>query len=106
MFAHGRSPNHGTQGACIMAEEETNQSQEEDTSYVNFEEAKGKIIESIKLNAEAGHYSIDINFTDNTALILGIESFVAVFPRLGDFTKGELQVLKEWKPIKSISFRQ
>jgi hypothetical protein len=89
-----------------MAEEETNETLEQDTSYVNFEEAKGKTIESIKLNAEAGHYNIDINFTDNTALILDIEPFVSVFPRLGDFTTGELQVLKEWKPITSISLRE
>ena len=88
-----------------MAEQETNETPEQETR-VNFEEAKGKIIESIKLNAEAGHYSIDINFADNTALILGVEPFVSVFTRLGDFKTGELQVLKEWPPITSISLRE
>ena len=86
-----------------MAEQETNETPERDTRYVSFEETKGKTIESIEINVEGGRYAIDINFTDNTALILGVEPFVAVLPRLGDFKTGELQVLKEWEPIKSMS---
>jgi len=89
-----------------MAEQETNETPEQDTSYVNFEEAKGKTIESVEVQAQGGHFEIDINFTDNTALILDVEPFVSVFPRLGDFKTGELEVLKEWKPITSISLRQ
>ncbi|HEV3041330.1 MAG TPA: hypothetical protein VHA33_26435 [Candidatus Angelobacter sp.] len=89
-----------------MAEENPNETPEQDTRYVNFEETIGKTIESIEVNAEAGVYAIDINFTDNTALILGLEPFVSLFPRLGDFKTGELQVLKEWKPITSISLRE
>ncbi|HEY6352493.1 MAG TPA: hypothetical protein VI636_24100 [Candidatus Angelobacter sp.] len=87
-----------------MAEQETNETPEQETS-VNFEEAKGKIIESIKVNAESGHYNIDINFTDSTALILDVEPFVTVFPRLADFKTGDLEPLKEWKPITSIPLR-
>jgi hypothetical protein len=89
-----------------MAEQETNETPEQDTRYVSFEEAKGKTIESIEVNVEGGRYAIDINFIDNTALILGVEPFVAVFPRLGDFKTGELEVLKEWKPIKSMSLNE
>jgi hypothetical protein len=89
-----------------MADEKTNETPERDTRYVNFEEAKGKTIESIEVNVEGGRYAIDINFTDNTVLILGVEPFVSVFPRLGDFKTGELQVLKEWEPIQSISLNE
>lgn len=89
-----------------MAGDKRNETPERKTRYASFEEAKGKAIESIEVNVDGGHYNIDINFTDNTALILDVEPFVSVFPRLGDFTKGELQVLKEWKPISSISLRE
>ena len=89
-----------------MTEDNRNETPEQDTSYLNFEETIGKTIESIKLNVEAGHYNIDINFTDNTALILDIEPFVTVFSRLGDFKKEELEVIKEYPPITSISLRE
>jgi hypothetical protein len=89
-----------------MTEDNRNETPEQDTSYLNFEETIGKTIESIKLNVEAGHYNIDINFTDKTALILDIEPFVTVFSRLGDFKKEELEVIKEYPPITSISLRE
>ena len=89
-----------------MAEDKRNETPKRNTIHVNFEEAQGKTIESIKAHVEGGHYEIDINFTDKTALILGLEPFVAVFPYLGDWTTGESQILKEWKPIQSISLRQ
>jgi hypothetical protein len=106
MLSHGRSPNHETQGACIMAEDKRNENPKRDTRCVNFEESKGKTIESIEVHVEGGHYNIDINFTDNTALILGLEPFVAVFPYLGDWATGERKIIKEWKPIQSISLRE
>jgi hypothetical protein len=86
-----------------MAEPNGKETPEQDTRRVKFKETEGKTIESIEITVEGGRYAIDINFTDNTALILGVEPFVAVFPRLADFKTGELQVLKEWKPIKSMS---
>ena len=89
-----------------MAEGERNESPKRDTRRVNFEEAKGKTIESVEAYIEAGVYSIDINFTDKTALILGLEPFAAVFPYLADWTTGERQILREWKPIQSISLRE
>lgn len=86
-----------------MAEPNGKETSEQDTRRVRFEETNGKTIESIEISVEGGRYAIDINFTDDTALILGVEPFVAVFPRLGDFATGELKVLKEWKPIRSMS---
>ena len=106
MLSHGRSPNHDTQGACIMAEEQRNEYPKQDTRRVRFEEVKGKTVERIEVNVDGGHYNIDIHFTDKTGLILDVEPFVAVFPYLGDWKTGERKMLKEWKPIKSISLRE
>ncbi len=89
-----------------MAEPNGKELPEQDTRYLSFEETKNKTVESIEINVEGGRYAIDINFTDNTALILAVEPFVAVFPRLGDFTTGELKVLKEWPPIRSITLNE
>ena len=89
-----------------MAEPNGKESPEQDTNTITrFPEAQGKIIESIQLTAESGYYGIDVNFTDNTAMVFAIEPFVSVFPRLGDFKTGELQVLKEFKPIRSVSLK-
>lgn len=89
-----------------MAEDKRNETPKRDTRHVNFEDTKGKTIESIQVHVEGGHYEIDINFTDNTALILGVEPVVVVFPYLGDWKTGESKILKEWKPITSISLRE
>ena len=89
-----------------MAEPNGKEIPEQHTRRVRFKETEGKTIESIEINVEGGRYAIDINFTDNTALILGVEPFVAVFPRLGDFKTGELKLLKEWPPIRSITLNE
>jgi hypothetical protein len=90
-----------------MAEEETNQSPEEDTRTVtHFPEAEGKTVKSIEVYITADHHSVNINFTDNTAVIIPMEPSVTMFPYYGDWTTGERKILKEWKPIKSISLKQ
>jgi hypothetical protein len=71
----------------------------------HFPEAKGKIIESIQVYVAADNFSANINFTDNTALILALESSLTVSPYLGDWATGDCKVLKEWEPVKSISLR-
>jgi hypothetical protein len=87
-----------------MAEDKVNESPEQQTS-TRFPEAEGKIIESIELTAEPGYYGIDVNFTDNTAMVFSIEPFVVAFPYLGDWTTGERKILKEWKPVRSVSLK-
>ena len=74
-------------------------------TVTEFPEAKGKTIESIQVYVTADHYSANVNFTDNTALILSMEPSINMFPYLGDWTTGECKVLKEWEPVKSISLR-
>ena len=87
-----------------MTENKSNESPDRDTS-TRFPEAQGKIIESIELTAEPGYYGIDVNFTDNTAMVFGIEPFVVAFPLYGDWATGECKIIKEFKPIKSVSLK-
>ena len=90
-----------------MAEDKGKQSPEQDTNTITtrFPEAQGKIIESIQLTAESGYYGIDVNFTDNTAMVFSIDPLVMAFPYLGDWTTGERKILKEWKPVRSVSLK-
>jgi len=88
-----------------MADIKSNESSEQDTNTTRFPEAQGKIIESIELTAEPGYYGIDVNFTDNTAMVFSIEPFAVTFPSLGDWTAGERKILKEWKSIRSVSLK-
>ena len=89
-----------------MADIKGKQSPEQDTSTTTrFPEAQGKIIESIELTAEPGYYGIDVNFNDNTAMVFSIEPFVMAFPYLGDWKTGERKILKEWKPVRSVSLK-
>jgi hypothetical protein len=82
-----------------MAEDKTTR------TVTRFPEAKGKIVESIEVDAASGHYSININFNDNTAIVLSAEPSVTMFPYLGDWKTGDCEVLKEWEPVKSVSLR-
>jgi hypothetical protein len=89
-----------------MAEPNGKESPETHTSDdTHFPEAEGKIIQSIKLIAESDYYGIDINFTDNTALVFAIEPFVVAHPLYGDWKTGERKILKQWKPVKSVSLK-
>ena len=53
----------------------------------------------------ADHHSVNINFNDNTAIVLSMEPSFTLFPYLGDWKTEECEVLKEWPEIKSISLR-
>src|SRR5947209_7176718 len=95
----GHASNHKVQGAYIMANDKPT------GTVTEFPEAKGKIIESIQVNVTADNFSANINFTDNTALILSMEPSLTMFPYLGDWKTGDCEVLKEWEPVRSISLR-
>ena len=89
-----------------MAETNGNESPERPTRTVTeFPETIGKVIQSIQVYVTADHYSADINFTDNTALILSMEASINLRPYIGDWKTGDCEVLKEWPEIKSISLR-
>ena len=90
-----------------MADEESNQSPEQETSNITrFPEAEGKIVESIELTTESDYYGIDINFTDNTAMVFAIEPFVVAHPIYGDWKTGERKIIKEFKPVRSVSLKE
>ncbi len=60
-----------------MAEDNVNEHPERPTRTVTeFPETIGKVIQSIQVYVTADHYSADINFTDNTALILSMEASI------------------------------
>jgi len=89
-----------------MAEHNGKESPEDPTRTVRrFPEAKGKTVESIEVYVTADHYSANINFNDNTAIVLSLEASVTMFPMFGDWSTGDPKILKEWEPIKSISLR-
>jgi hypothetical protein len=88
-----------------MTGDKGNESSEERTRTTEFPEAKGKVIQSIQVYVAADNFSANINFTDNTAIVLSMDSSITVSPYLGDWTTGDCKVLKEWEPIKSISLR-
>ncbi|HEV2988124.1 MAG TPA: hypothetical protein VG759_06770 [Candidatus Angelobacter sp.] len=77
---------------------------EQETS-TRFPEAEGKIVESIELIAESGYYGINVNFTDNTAMVFSIEPSVVAFPYFGDWTDGERKILKQYERARSVSLK-
>ena len=85
-----------------MTEDKGNESPKDRTRTTEFPEAKGKTIQSIQVYVAADNFSASINFTDNTGLILALESSLTVSPYLGDWATGECKVLQKWPPIKSI----
>jgi hypothetical protein len=85
-----------------MTTENGNQSPDERTRTTEFPEVKGKVIQSIQVYVAADNFSANINFTDNTGLILALESSLTVSPYLGNWATGDCKVLKKWPPIKSI----
>jgi hypothetical protein len=74
-------------------------------TVTRFPEAKGKTVESVEVSITADHHSVNINFNDNTAIVLSMEPSINMFPYFGDWKTGQCEVLKEWEPIKSISLR-
>jgi hypothetical protein len=89
-----------------MADDKSTESPEDRTrTTTRFPEAQGKIVKSIEVNVTADHYSANINFTDNTAIVLSLEPSVTMFPIYADWATGERKILKEWKPIESVSLK-
>jgi hypothetical protein len=88
-----------------MTTENGTESPDERTRTTEFPETTGKTIKSIQVYVSADNFSANINFTDNTGLILALESSLTVSPYLGDWQTGDCKVLKEWEPVKSISLK-
>lgn len=88
-----------------MAEDKGKQSQEGRTRLL-ISEVKGKIVESIEVYVTSDHYSANINFNDNTAIVFNVEPSVTLSPYYGDWKTGTCKVLKEWEPVKSMSLNE
>lgn len=89
-----------------MAEPNGKELPQKRTSSTSFPEAEGKIIKSIELTAESDYYGINVNFTDKTAMVFSIETFVVSFPIYADWTTRERKVIKEFKPVRSVSLKE
>jgi hypothetical protein len=74
-------------------------------NVTRFPEFNGKTIQGIEVYVAADHYSINVNFTDKTALVFSMEASISVFPYHGDWGTGDCKVLQEWAPVRSISLR-
>ena len=67
----------------------------------DFPEVKDKIIDGIELSSDLEYFGITITFQDKTTLTLTVEPCVAIFPVLADWTGGEEETLKKYKPVRS-----
>lgn len=64
-------------------------------------EVKGKTVEMVELNVEAGYYGISIRFQDKTSLTFSIESRVAALPIYSQWADGEEKIIKQYELIGS-----
>ena len=72
---------------------------------LDFPEVKDKIIGSIELSSDLESFDLTITFTDKTTLNFAIEPRVVVFPRLSDWTGGEENTIKKYKPVSTKTVR-
>jgi hypothetical protein len=68
---------------------------------IEFPQAKGKTIELVELSLAEDDYSITVRFEDKTALHFDVVPCIELSPKFEDWKTGELQVVKQWKPIRS-----
>lgn len=69
-----------------------------------FPEVKDKIVETVELAVESGHYGISVRFQDKTSLTFVIDSCIVALPVYEDWTGGESKILKEYEPVRSELF--
>jgi hypothetical protein len=69
--------------------------------FTYFPQVKGKIVESIEIDANVS--GITILFEDKTALSFKLEPRFTVFPELSDWKTGEWRGIKRWPAAHSKS---
>ena len=74
-----------------------------DRRFVQFADAKGKVIDTVELLTAPDYHSISINFRDKTCLNFSVETGFTVQPEYSDWKTGEQRILRKWPQIKSSS---
>jgi hypothetical protein len=67
---------------------------------------RGKVAEAVELFTVGEYHAVTILFQDKTALSLALEPGFTVRPTFEDRKSGTIQVLKEWAPIRTGSWRK
>jgi hypothetical protein len=69
--------------------------------FTYFPQAKGKIVESVEIDADVN--AITILFQDKTALSFKLEPGLTIFPDLSDWKTGNWRGIKRWRALRSKS---
>ncbi|MBZ5524467.1 MAG: hypothetical protein LAP21_19690 [Acidobacteriia bacterium] len=73
---------------------------------VEFSQVKGRTVEKIEMNTAVEYHSIRVEFQDKTALNLVLEPGFQMFASFESLKTGDIQVMKQWPPIRSASERE
>jgi hypothetical protein len=73
----------------------------EDRRYIQFADAKGKIIDTVELLTAPDYHSISINFKDKTCLNFSVETGFTVKTDYCDWKTGEQRILRKWPIVRS-----
>jgi hypothetical protein len=87
-------------GGLHMADNKSTHSAVPPTRH-DFPEVKDKIIESVEIIVDSEYYGISIRCTDKTSLTFAMEPCLFGFPVFEDWTTGEAQQLRQYRPIRS-----
>jgi hypothetical protein len=89
---------------ATMANSNSSRSRKTGTRQVtHFDEVRGKTVEFVELSLDTENYSIEIRFSDKTALIFDMEPEpgLRVTPDLADWKTGDWKPMKRWRPLHS-----
>ena len=82
------------------------QAGKKDRRVLTFSQAKGKTIERVELDVSSDYYTVEVRFTDKTALSFDLEPCVRVFSEFVNWKTGNYRPLKRWRPVHSKSSRE
>jgi hypothetical protein len=68
---------------------------------VEFQQMKGKILETITLDTTPEYHSIDLDFADGTGLALRLEPCFSLHATYSDPEKGDQEIGEDWLPVHS-----
>jgi len=73
---------------------------------LKFSQVKGKTLEEVEFSTGHGSNSISLLFRDKTALHFNIEPGFTLFSEYADWKTGDMEPIREWKPVRSWLFRE
>jgi hypothetical protein len=73
---------------------------------VNFPVVNGKVLQEVSFSTMAGSHSIALRFRDKTEMHFGLEPGFTMVADYADWKTGDMEIIREWRPLRSRSFRQ